>query len=108
MSFDFDAGVVSGFNEDVDVFWQQHTSTTRAMTPRNGATIANLGVVDFNAITPADLMGLTYGTTPIDGSDVGNVLVPGDVFAVHTNAGNYAKAKVVTWGYSITIEWVTY
>lgn len=108
MCFDFDAGVVSGGTADDDVFWRQDTSTTRAMAPRNGATIANLGVVDFNAVTPADLMGLTYGTTPIDGSDVGNVLVPGDVFAVHTNAGNYAKAKVVTWGYSITIEWVTY
>ena len=78
------------------------------MNPMNGATIANLGVVDFNAITLADLMWLTYDTTPINGSDVGNVLVPGNVFAVHTNAGNYAKAKVVTWGNDITIEWVTY
>ena len=107
-SFDFDAGVVGEGNENVDVWWHILNSTSREMTPRNGATIVNLGVVDFSAITPADLMELTYGTTPIDGSDVSNALVPGDVFAVHTNAGNYAKARVLTWGYSITIEWVTY
>ena len=102
--FDFDAG---GWDMDVDVYWKV-IETTRGLNPMNGATIVNLGIVDFNAITLADLMWLTYDTTPINGSDVGNVLVPGDVFAVHTNAGNYAKAKVVTWGDDLTIEFVTY
>jgi hypothetical protein len=34
--------------------------------------------------------------------------VPGDVFAVLTNQGNYAKVKVVSYGYDLNIQWVTY
>ena len=32
----------------------------------------------------------------------------GDVFAVRTNQGNYAKVKVLTYGYDLQIRWVTY
>lgn len=95
-SFDVDAGVVDNFVIDpgADVFWEQFTATTRALEPENGAMIANIGVVDFASVTLADLEALPYGTAGIDGSDVSNVLVPGDVFAVQTNAGNFAKVLV--------------
>jgi len=93
--FDFDAGVIpSTISPDSDVFWDQISSTARALDPENGATIANIGAVTFNLVTLAELEALSYSTTGIDGSDATNVLVPGDVFAVHTNAGNYAKALV--------------
>ncbi len=115
-SFDFDAGTINlpGTLPEppYDVFWEQFTATTRAMVPIYPATIANLGAVSFGPITRADLVALSYGTTPISGSDVGNLLVPGDVFAVHTSSGNYAKAQVAAWDYGqsngLTIQWVTY
>jgi hypothetical protein len=34
--------------------------------------------------------------------------VPGDVLAVLTNAGNYAKVKILTYGYNLNIQWITY
>jgi len=95
-SFDFDAGVLDNFalNPAADVFWEQFTSTTRALEPENGATIVNLGVVSFASVTLSELEGLSYGTSGLSGSDVGGVLVSGDVFAIHTNDGNFAKVLV--------------
>ncbi len=78
------------------------------VVPLGTATIVNLGAVDFNSITLANLESLTYGTTPIDGnSDNTNQLVTGDVFAVHTRGGNYAKVLVTSYGYDLGIQWVT-
>jgi len=95
-SFDFDSGLQGNFVIDPgqDVFWQQMTSTTRALVPTNGASLVNLGTISFAGLTEAALQGLTYGAAPIVGSDVGNQLVFGDVFAVKTTAGNYAKVLV--------------
>lgn len=104
--FDFDTGVEGATG---DVFWEQHTSTIRSMQPLGGATIVNLGVVSYNAVTPAVLQHLAYGTTGINGNnDPTNQLVNGDVFAVLTNMGNYAKVQVVTYGYDLQIKWTTY
>ena len=105
--FNFDTG--TQVNSNGDVFWNQINSTQRQMAPQGSATIVNLGSVDFNAINYTALQGENYGTTPIDGNnDSSNQLVNGDVFAVHTNGGNYAKVMVVNYGYNIQIKWVTY
>jgi hypothetical protein len=32
----------------------------------------------------------------------------GDVFAVHSNAGNFAKIKVHSYGYNLGVQWVTF
>jgi serine/threonine-protein kinase len=102
-SFDFDG---DGTN---DVFWHQHTTTSRTMDPTGGATIANLGVVNFNGITLAQLKSKSYSSTPLDGNnDATNVLVAGDVFALHTSSGHYAKVLIVAYGYDLTIQWVTF
>ncbi len=112
-SFDFDAGVVPpAISADTDVFWHQFTSTTRALEPSNGAGIVNLGTsATFSLITLAQLEALTYGATGIDGSDGTSLLVTGDVFAVHTNLGNFAKAVVLppdpAQGDGLKIQWVT-
>ncbi|MCU1323759.1 MAG: hypothetical protein JWM43_3408 [Acidobacteriaceae bacterium] len=107
--FDFDSGVQGGLSPNADVFWEQMTATARQMTPRNTARIVNLGPVDFNSLTAETLRSLTYGTAPIPGStDASNKLVPGDIFAVHTTSGNYAKVKVLNYGYNLTIQWITY
>ncbi|MGD0001506.1 MAG: hypothetical protein ABSE21_15520 [Bryobacteraceae bacterium] len=108
-TFDLDAGVEGGPGPNVDIWWDQQTTVLRQMVPQNSAKIINLGVVDFNPITANGLQGLTYTTTPIPGNDnATNKLVAGDVFAVLTNKGNYSKVKVVTYGYDLQIQWVTY
>ena len=114
-SFDFDAGVQNtALNQpSMDVFWEQYTSTTRGLQAINGAGIYNLGTsTNFANLTFADLQGLTYGSGAIDGSDASNQLVQGDVFAVKTNAGNYAKVLVTgpfgaANGYGLPIQWQT-
>ena len=111
--FDFDSGTesVAGdpFGPPFDVFWEQQTAVLRRMTPISPAQILNLGMVDFNSITADTLASLTYSTNPIDGNnDATNRLVTGDVFAVLTNQGHYAKVKVLTYGYNLQIQWVTY
>jgi hypothetical protein len=94
-SFDFDAGVqLPSVAAPADIFWQQFTSSTRAVTPASTATIVNLGMVSYAALDLAALSALSYGTAGIDGSDAGSLLVTGDVFAVKTDLGNYAKVMV--------------
>ncbi len=106
--FDFDTGAMVN-SGTADVWWEQVDTVVRKMVPRGGATIVNLGPVNFNALTHVELQGLTYGATPIPGNnDASNQLVAGDVFAVKTNAGNYAKVKVLTYGYDLQLQWVTY
>ena len=92
-----------------DIWWQQQTDVVRQMTPRNTATLVNVGVVDFEPIDAEQLSKLSYTTASIPGNAVGtNQLVPGDVFAVHSTDGNFAKVKVLSYGYNLGIQWVTY
>jgi len=103
-SFDFDTGVQGSFITDAgqDVFWEQFTSTTRALVPENGAQIVNLGNVNFATLTATALQSLTYGSSQILGSDVGNQLTFGDVFAIKTTDGNFAKAIVSYPGFDLS------
>ncbi|WP_190342706.1 hypothetical protein [Leptolyngbya sp. FACHB-36] len=126
--FNFDTGTEVA--NDGDVWWQQQTDTVRYLVPRGNAQLVNLGVRDFNAISVSQLQKLPYSTVPIDGSisneallairaphetppivprPIGpNQLVNGNVFAVRTNSGNYAKVQVLKYGYNLQIQWVTY
>jgi hypothetical protein len=108
-TFDLDTGTEGGASPDADIWWEQMTAVDRQMAPLNGAGILNLGAVDFAALTATGLQKLPYGTAAIPGSNnATNKLVHGDVFAVRTQAGNFAKVKVVAYGYDMTIRWVTY
>lgn len=102
-SFDFDNGVQGNFITDPgqDIFWEQFTSTTRAVVPENGAQIVNLGNVNFALLTLTNLQSLSFGTSQISGSDVGNQLTFGDVFAIKTTDGNFAKAIVSYPGFDL-------
>ncbi|MGG6240986.1 hypothetical protein ACQ4N7_20380 [Nodosilinea sp. AN01ver1] len=105
-TFNFDTGVEGG---DGDVWWQQKTATDREMTPRGRAAIVSMGLVDFDQVSLSQLQGLNYGTVSIPGNVNGqNLLLPGQVFAVRTNQGHYAKVKVLTYDYNLTVQWVTY
>ena len=108
-TFDLDAGVEGGVSANADIWWDQQTAVLRQMAPQNSATILNLGSVNFALLTANNLEFLPYTTSPIDGNnDPSNKLVTGDVFAVHTTLGNFAKVLVVTYGYDMQIQWVTY
>jgi len=104
---DFDTGTLnpplSHYNQ-WDILWEQISSTEHQMTPVNGATIVNLGVVNFDKITDEQIVMLLTSTTPIPG----NQLVDGDVFAVHTQGYANVKVRVLDYGDNKTLEWVTY
>ncbi|HWU89032.1 MAG TPA: hypothetical protein VN253_17325 [Kofleriaceae bacterium] len=108
--FDCDTGALGGsLGGPGDIWWEQQTATLRRMAPVGGAKIVNLGHVSWSSVTHATLQTLDYGTTPIRGNDdASNQLTDGDVFAVRTNQGNYAKVQVLSYGYNMTVRWVTY
>jgi hypothetical protein len=104
--WDAESGQLTGQG---DVWWEQETDVLRQMVPRGTATIANLGFVNFDSVTAQSLAAAPYTSIPIDGNDDGsNQLATGDVFAIHTDAGNYAKVLVTSYGYDLGIQWVTY
>jgi hypothetical protein len=106
--FDFDAGKETS-GPLSDVWWEQQTAIQRQLVPQGSASLVGLGVRNFDAITLDDLQRLTYGTAPILGNaDGSNQLVPGSVFAVLTHGHNYAKVKVLEYGYNLKLGWVTY
>jgi hypothetical protein len=93
-TFDFDTGVEGASGSDIH--WNQQTSTTRYFQPYNGGMVFNMGAVNYDAVTKAQLQGLAYSTAGIDGSDSTNKMPPGTVIAIKTNAGRFAKMKVIS------------
>ncbi len=108
--FDCETGALGGSTAGPgDIWWQQQTATVRQMAPVGGARIVNLGHVSWSSVTHATLQTLDYRTAPIPGNDdASNQLTDGDVFAVLTNSGNYAKVQVLSYGYDMTVRWTTY
>jgi hypothetical protein len=76
--FNFDNG--TEVDAGASVWWEQQTAVAREMAPANGATLLNLGVVDFATLSPAALLQLPYSAVAIPGNnDATNQLVTGDV-----------------------------
>ncbi|MBC9912324.1 hypothetical protein [Chitinophaga varians] len=108
-SFDCETGTNVASGGNADIFWEQIDAVKRQMVPQGNARIVNLGVTDFNLVTAAALQSYAYSNTPIIGNnDATNKLVNGDVFCVQTKEGNYCKLKVITYGYNLSVQWVTY
>jgi hypothetical protein len=108
--FDFDAGGISANGNDIE--WNQQTSTIQRIAMLGNARLANLGTVDFDAISAAQLQGVSYSNSPININNSGQS-VNKEVFAALTGAGNYVKFQILGYGYSdqsydLTIRWVTY
>ncbi len=61
-------------------------------------------LIDSDARIRIPLIKRRFIINPTDG----NNLINGDVFAVVTNSGNYAKVQVTDYGYNLGIKWVTY
>ncbi len=109
-TYDYDFDLV----DNPDVWWEIVSSVQRQMVPKNGATLADIGVTNLANVTYAQLTGLSYSTTPIDGNaDPSNKLYPGVVWAVHTDSGHYVKVLVDGYGIDgiandITVNYVLY
>jgi hypothetical protein len=110
--FNFDTGVHSttgGSGSGWDVWWQQNTEVVRNMVAREGAQLAYLGHVNYNAISFADLAAYHYTSAPISANNnASNLLTDGAVFAVRTSEGNFTKVQVINYGYNIRIRFRTY
>jgi uncharacterized protein (TIGR03437 family) len=99
--FSLDTGAGSGF--EADVLWDG-----AALIPQGRAGLHNLGKYGaraFRFIRARHAAGATYSAAPIPAG----TLVPGDVFGVHTNGGNYAKAIVTAVdGDSLSLQYTTF
>jgi YVTN family beta-propeller protein len=105
--FDLDSGTTE--DGGTDIFWEQVTDVSRFMAAEGAAGLVDLGPVNFDAITLEDLRALDYGQQKIVGDDnEANQLPDGDVLAVQTSGGNYAKVLVLHYGYDMQIRFVTY
>src|ERR1017187_3740315 len=51
-TFDLDTGIEGGVGPGNDIWWDQQTAVARQMVPQNSSRILNIGVVDFNSVTP--------------------------------------------------------
>jgi hypothetical protein len=100
--FNLDTGVEdsSGAPLTGDIWWSPPSGMVRI----GSAEMVNLGVTDFDSLLPDTIQSFPYSSSTIPQSK----LVTNDVFAVHTNGGNYCKVKVVAAGLNLQIEWVTY
>ena len=101
-SYDFEAGAEVTVTPESDMWWEQLTWTERRMAiywqlPAGGL-YAFGDTVAFEDLTEADLVALPYSRDPIPGGDAVNLLTPGDVFAVLTQEGNFAKVQVIEYG----------
>jgi hypothetical protein len=107
--FDCETGTMTTPGTTLDFWWEQMTAVQRQIVPQGGALAINLGIVDFASITPAAMQTYAYTANPINGNnDSSNKLVNGAVFCVKTREGNYCKLKVVTYGYNLTVQYITY
>ena len=103
--FDFDAGHegTSG-----DVWWEQHPRPGAAWR-RAAGTDRQPGPCQLRKRHARPAADAHLRDAGINGNnDATNLLTPGDVFAVRTNLGNYAKVQVVSYGYDLHLTWTTY
>jgi len=107
-TFDLDSGA-QGAPSGSDIWWEQVDTVKRFLVPQGGAMLANMGKVDFDAVSLQTLKNLSYTAMPIDGSNnANNKLKAGTVVAIRTGTARYSKLRVNSYGYNLGISWVTY
>lgn len=63
----------------------------------------------FDNITLADIKLISLSSDKINGSDSQDNQIPADTVLVYqSNEGRYGKMKILSYGYNLTIKWVTY
>jgi hypothetical protein len=81
------------------------TWTGAQLAPAGGAKLKAIGAkASLNAVTYADLAGLTYETTPLNTS----ALTTGAIIAIETADSHYAKAQVKSTTGGLSLDYVTY
>ena len=100
--FNLDTGVEDSTGAPLtgDIWWSPPTGMVRI----GSAQMLNLGVTNFGSLTPDTLQSLPYGPSTIPQAK----FVLNDVFAVHTNGGNFSKVLITASGLNLQIQWVTY
>ncbi|MDN7179038.1 hypothetical protein M0D69_13640 [Caballeronia sp. SEWSISQ10-4 2] len=100
--FNLDTGIEDSTGAPLtgDIWW----SPPAGMVRIGNAQMINLGVTDFASLTPDTIQSLPYSAATIPQAN----LSTNDVFAVHTNGGNFSKIQVIAAGLNLQIQWVTY
>ncbi len=87
-----------GYSWDLEYRYNAPDTTDRYLEPFNGAGLASLGTyndVNFDAISLPTLKSLNYNTSSGQVIDLsGSNLTVGFTFAIRTDIGNYAKARI--------------
>ncbi|MGO9010754.1 MAG: hypothetical protein ACLQPN_11685 [Bryobacteraceae bacterium] len=101
-NLNLDTGATGSSGEDIS--W----SSSSGISPVGSARLSSPGLAgsaEFSFLTETVLVGFQYSTAPIGSS----TLAVNEIFAVHTNGGNYAKVMVTTVdSTSITLQFLTY
>jgi hypothetical protein len=84
-----------GDGNAADLWWQHVNERERYLVPKNGAGLTVVTNKTYESLTAADLRGMSYGTGRLSASDAQPTIDVGTVLAVRTNAGNWAKLKVL-------------
>lgn len=109
-SFDFDNGsggttaVPAGDNADMK--WTRLTATDSQLDPKNGAKFAAMGVVDYVAVTKAQIQ-----TLALSGASIAHPALPaGTVVAFKTDAGRFGKFKIngFSGNQNMALSWMTW
>ena len=67
------------------------------------------GQVVFDAISMETIMSQDLTNTPINGDDdETNLLIPGTIVLYKTNQGRFGKLLIKTYGYNLTVQFLTY
>jgi hypothetical protein len=86
------------FSWDLEYRYGAPNTADRYLQPFNGAGLASLGVnndTSFDAISLPTLRALNYNTSSGHVIDLsGSNMQVGFTFAIHTDVGNYAKARI--------------
>lgn len=109
-SFDFDNGsggttaVPAG--DKADMFWRRLTANASQLDAKNGAKFAAMGVVDYGAVTKAQVQ-----TLALSGASISHTALPaGTVVAFKTDAGRFGKFKIngFSGNQDMALGWVTW
>lgn len=91
--WDIDTDSIGGDRREVDLWWA-HRKGKRSLEVMNGAAMAMLDGVSYEALDDKYIKKCTLSTHPIDDPDSSQALNPGTVIAVRTSAGNLAKLRI--------------
>lgn len=107
-TWDVDADVDGG-GPNADIWYRIVNELEHYLEPQNGAALAHVSK-SFGEVTLSDLQGIKYGSGRLatqDEDDL-NALNVGDVIALRTSTGQYAKMEVAGYEQFTASDGITY